>query len=276
VAQKNKAVGFNVTSITIVDLIDLELLENILDMEEIDAKSVDDITDESVMIFFESTQDRDASVTAEFVEAKVLATVSFTVSEKDPALRVTKTVSDYYPLHRNLRLDFIDGKQVKAVEHLFSVIKPASLKVLIERKLKMDKFDLKKNFLEFVAYLEKMAIIHDEHCHVVQHKETVDSGYFCQCSSCQSMKNTGKSSDAGSRSSGHNSGGDTSEGGTNIASDRDRTNFGHGRSKDTTGTGKQSAWEPAPYLNTEKCAGEKHYLFDCLHTEKVEAISLIS
>jgi hypothetical protein len=47
-----------------------------------------------------------------------------------------------------------------------------------------------------VAYLEKKAIIHDEHCHVVEHKKTGDSG----------MKNTGKRSDAGSRSSEHNSG----------------------------------------------------------------------
>jgi hypothetical protein len=39
-------------------------------MEKIDANSVDDCTDESVMDFLESTQDRDASVTAEFVKPK--------------------------------------------------------------------------------------------------------------------------------------------------------------------------------------------------------------
>jgi hypothetical protein len=61
----------------------------------------------------------------------------------------------------------------------------------------MNKSDPKKDFLEFVAYLMKMAIIHGEHCHVVKQKKTGDSG----------MKNNGKSSDAGSRSSGHNSGG---------------------------------------------------------------------
>jgi hypothetical protein len=42
-----------------------------------------------------------------------------------------------------------------------SVIKPAILKALIESKLEMDKSDLKKDFLAFVAYLKKMAIIHD-------------------------------------------------------------------------------------------------------------------
>jgi hypothetical protein len=66
-----------------------------------------------------------------------------------------------------------------------SVIKPATLKAHIERKLEMDKSELKKDFLEFVSYLKKMAIIHDEHCHVVEHKKTGDSG----------MKNSGKSSD---------------------------------------------------------------------------------
>jgi hypothetical protein len=68
---------------------------------------------------------------------------------------------------------------------------------VIESKQEMDKLDFRKDFQEFVTYLEKVAIIHNEHCHVVKHKKTGDSG----------MKNTGKSSDAGSRSSGHNSGG---------------------------------------------------------------------
>jgi hypothetical protein len=31
-------------------------------------------------------------------------------------LRVRKAVADYYPLHRNLRLDFVNGKLDKAVE----------------------------------------------------------------------------------------------------------------------------------------------------------------
>jgi hypothetical protein len=114
------------------------------------------------------------------------------MSEKDPALRVMKAVVDYYSLHRNLRLDFINGKPKKAVEHLVSVIRPATLKALIESKLEMDKSELKKHFLEFVKYLEDMAIVHDEHCHVVEHKKTGDSG----------TKNNGKGNDAGSRTSG--------------------------------------------------------------------------
>jgi hypothetical protein len=68
---------------------------------------------------------------------------------------------------------------------------------LIESKLEEDMSELKKDFLEFVKYLEEMAIIHDEHCHVVEQKKTVDSG----------MRNNGKDNDAGSRSSGHNAGG---------------------------------------------------------------------
>jgi hypothetical protein len=67
VAQNNKADGVNVTPITVVASIDPELLENLIDMEEIDANSVDDCIDESVMEFLESTQERDAPVTAEFV-----------------------------------------------------------------------------------------------------------------------------------------------------------------------------------------------------------------
>jgi hypothetical protein len=41
-----------------------------------------------------------------------------------------------------MRLDSINGKPKKAVEHVVSVIKPATLKVLIESKLEMDKSDL--------------------------------------------------------------------------------------------------------------------------------------
>jgi hypothetical protein len=117
------------------------------------------------------------------------------MSEKDPALRVTKAVADYYSLHRNLRLDFINGKQKKAVEHVVSEIKSATLKALIEIKLEMDMSELKKDFLEFVNYLKTMAIVQDEHCHAVEHEKTGDSG----------MKNTGRSSDSGSRISGHKS-----------------------------------------------------------------------
>jgi hypothetical protein len=42
------------------------------------------------------------------------------------------------------------------------------------------------------------------------------------------------------------------------------------------GTGKQSVREPPPCLNTKKCAGEKHYLSDCPHTGKDEAMVLLS
>jgi hypothetical protein len=187
-------------------------VEQLIDIKEIDAESVKDCTDESVMDFLESRQECDASVTAEFVKAEELAKVTFAMSEKDPALRVMKALADYYSLHRNQRLDFINGKPKKAVEHLVSVIKPAILKALIESKLEMDRSELKKDFLEFVGSLKKMAIIHDEHCHVVEHKKTGDSG----------MKNNGKISDAGSRSSWKLSGGSSHGGASNKASDRDR------------------------------------------------------
>jgi hypothetical protein len=165
--------------------------------------------DESAMEYLDSTQERSASVTAEYVKAEMLAKVSFTIQEKDPALRVIKAVADYYSLHMNLILDSINGKPKKAVEHVVSVIKPATLKALIESKLEIDMSELKKDFLELVGYLKKMVIIHDEHCHDVEHKKTGDSG----------INNTGKSSDAGSRSSGHNSGGNSHA--SNQASDRD-------------------------------------------------------
>jgi hypothetical protein len=38
----------------------------------------------------------------------------------------------------------------------------------------------------------------------------------------------------------------------------------------------QSAREPPPCLNTKKCAGEKHYLSNCPHTGKDEAMVLLS
>jgi hypothetical protein len=63
-AHNNKADRINVTPITVVASIDPELLENLIDMEEIDAESVDDCTDESVMEILESAEERDAFVTA--------------------------------------------------------------------------------------------------------------------------------------------------------------------------------------------------------------------
>jgi hypothetical protein len=138
VAQNNKADGVNVTQITVVASIDPELLENLINMGEIDANSVDDCTNESVMEIIESTQESDASVTFEYLKADVLAKVTFAMSEKDPSLRDMKAVADNYSMHRNLRLTFINGKPKKAVEHLVSVIRPATLKTLIESKLGMD------------------------------------------------------------------------------------------------------------------------------------------
>jgi hypothetical protein len=114
---------------------DPELLENLINMEMIDADSVDDCTDESVMEFLQSKQERDASVTAKFVKAEVLAKVTFVMSAKDPALRVMKATVDYISLLRNLRLDFINGNPKNAVEHPVSVIRPATLKSLIESEL---------------------------------------------------------------------------------------------------------------------------------------------
>jgi hypothetical protein len=62
------------------------------------------------MEFLESTQERDASVTVEFVKAEMLAKVTFAMSEEDPALRGMKAVADYDSLHRNLSLEFINRK----------------------------------------------------------------------------------------------------------------------------------------------------------------------
>jgi hypothetical protein len=42
------------------------------------------------MKFLESTQELDASVTAEFVKAKVLAKRTFAMSKKDPYLRILR------------------------------------------------------------------------------------------------------------------------------------------------------------------------------------------
>jgi hypothetical protein len=78
VAQNNEADGANLTPITVVASIDPELLENLVDMEKIDADSVDDCMDESIMDYLESTQEKDASVMAEYFKAEVLAKLSFT------------------------------------------------------------------------------------------------------------------------------------------------------------------------------------------------------
>jgi hypothetical protein len=54
-------------------------------------------------------------------------------AELNTAMQVMKAVDDYCCLHRNMKLDFIKGKPKRAVEHLMSVLKPATLKVLIGR-----------------------------------------------------------------------------------------------------------------------------------------------
>jgi hypothetical protein len=63
-------------------------------MEKIDADSVDECTNESVLEYSESKQERDAFRTAKCVKTEVLSKVSFTMSEKDLALRATMAVGD--------------------------------------------------------------------------------------------------------------------------------------------------------------------------------------
>jgi hypothetical protein len=101
---------------------------------------------------------------------------------------------------------------------------------------------------------------------VVYHKKTGHYG----------TKNTGKGSDAGGRSSGHNPEGSSSGSGSNKTSGRDRTKSGIGRSSDSSVTGNQSARDPPPCLNTKKFAGEKHYFSDCPHTRRYEAIFILA
>jgi hypothetical protein len=55
VALNNKAEGVNVPPIKVVASIDPYLLKNLIDMEEINAESVADCTDESVMKFLKSS-----------------------------------------------------------------------------------------------------------------------------------------------------------------------------------------------------------------------------
>jgi hypothetical protein len=146
------------------------------------------------------------------------------------------------------------------------------LKPLIERKLEMDKSDLKKNFLAFVAYLEQMTIIHvihiihDEHCHVVEHTKTGDSV----------MRNAGKVSNAGGRISEHHPGEKSLRGGSNKTSDRGRTSFDHGRLSDSSGTEKPSTREPPSCLNTTNYAGINYYLSVYPHTSKDKATFMLA
>jgi hypothetical protein len=84
VAQNNKADGFNVTPITAVASVDPELLRNLIDREEIGAESVDDSTDESIMVYLESTQERSASVTTDYVKAEVLENFRLQCQRKNP------------------------------------------------------------------------------------------------------------------------------------------------------------------------------------------------
>jgi hypothetical protein len=170
VVRNNKADGMCATMITVMAARELHRYGKDR------CRLGDDCTDESVMECLESTKERASSVTAKFVKAKVSAKMKFSMSETDPALRVVKSVADWYSLPRNLKLEFINGKPKKSVEHLASVIQPAIIKALIQSKLEMDKSGLKKDFLEFVASLERMAIIRGEHSHVIDHKQTGDSG----------------------------------------------------------------------------------------------------
>jgi hypothetical protein len=97
VAHNSKADGVTVTKFTVVASIDPKLLGNLIDMEKIDADSVDDCTHESELEYLESMQKRDTPVKAEFVKTEV----PFAMSEEYPALRVKKEVAGHYSFDRS-------------------------------------------------------------------------------------------------------------------------------------------------------------------------------
>jgi hypothetical protein len=164
VKENNKAEGVNITPTTVVASLDPDLLENLACMGKIkDAECAEDCTDENIMSYLKSTQCKDAALTAEDIKNEVRSKVVFHMSEKDPALRVTKAVRDYMTLHRNLKLNLVKGKPKKAVEHIVSAIKPVLLKVLVESDLELDQSDLKKDFFQFIKYLEDISVVHDRH-----------------------------------------------------------------------------------------------------------------
>jgi hypothetical protein len=111
VKENNKAEGVNITPTTVVASLDPDLLENLACMGKIkDAVCAEDCTDEKLMSYHKSNQCKDAALTAEDIKNEVRSKVVFHMSEKDPALRVTKAVGDYMMLHRNLKLDLVKGK----------------------------------------------------------------------------------------------------------------------------------------------------------------------
>jgi hypothetical protein len=99
VPQDNKVDGVIFMRITVVASIDPELLEDLIDTETVDAETVDDCADKSVMEYLESTRELGASVTAEYLKVEVLANMSFTMLEKDPALGVTKARKAQKKMH---------------------------------------------------------------------------------------------------------------------------------------------------------------------------------
>jgi hypothetical protein len=136
VKENNKAEGVNITRTTVVASLHPDLLENLACMGKIkDAECAEDCTDENVMSYLKSTQCKDEALTVEDIKNEVRSKVVFHMSEKDPALRVTKAVGDHMTLRRNIKLDLVKGKPKKAVKHIVSVIKPVSLKALVERDL---------------------------------------------------------------------------------------------------------------------------------------------
>jgi hypothetical protein len=129
----------------------------------------------------------------------------------------------------------------------------------IEKKLEVDKSDLKKALLEFADCLENMALAHNEHFRSGYHKKSGDSG----------TKNKGDDCDGGCspvlKTIGKNLGGQN-----NSTIDPDRTNFGNEKLSDSTVTGEKSNRKPRPRLNTKKCTGENNYFLTVTNISMLE------
>jgi hypothetical protein len=261
VKEKNKADDVNITPTTVVASLDSDLLENLAAKGKIkDAKSAEECTDENVLAYLKSTQTKDSTMTVDDRKNEVRNKAVFHMAENDPALRVTKEIGEYLTLYRNLKLDLVKNKPKRAVEHIVSVIKPTTLKSIVESDLELDKSDLKKDFFKFIEYFEAIAIVHDRHGRPDTTKNGGGNAAY-ENGSMNSSRSSGRGKSSGGNGNKH----------------KKLDNSDTSKVSDNGGKANRSTEHQAPTcLNVKKCPGKRHYVSDCPNTKEAEAAELLA
>jgi hypothetical protein len=153
----------DIVAVSITSTIDPDLLENSLIMGLFKpVVTMDALTDDVVMTYLQSTQDKGALLSADDLLTQIKAKCTCNLAEQDPDLRISQLVSSYLTTLRKCRMaDLFKDSHKLATEHLWELIRPDGLRNILKDDRELHFKALKKDFVGFVTHYRERAVAYE-------------------------------------------------------------------------------------------------------------------